>query len=86
MQNKVLIKLMVPELDVDYDVFVPVNEIMWKVRAMLIKCVADLNYLGFDPKKDFILMNKIDGTIYKNNDIVINTNIRNGSELVLLSK
>ena len=86
MDNKVLIKLIVPELDETYDVFVPVNEVMWKVKAMLVKCICDLNYLEFTPKDEYILINKVDGTIYNNNEIVINTNIRNGTELFVFSK
>lgn len=81
MNNKVLIKLIVPELDETYDIFIPVNELVWKVKAMTMKCVSDLNHLPFSPKLDFYLMNKEDGTIYNDNDIIINTNIRNGSEI-----
>ena len=86
MKNKVLIKLIVPELDKDYDVFVPVNEAIWKVKAMLTKCVSDLNHINFDPKSEFLLINKEDGAVYQNNTSLIQTNIRNGSELILLSK
>ena len=43
MKNKVLIKLIVPEIDSDFDIFIPVNEIIWKIKKML------LNILGFLP-------------------------------------
>ena len=86
MNNKVLIKLIVPELDETYDVFIPVNEILWKVKAMLLKCVTDLTRLPFNPKEEFELINKISGKEYQNNDIIIDTDIRNGTELILISK
>ena len=86
MDNKVLVKLIIPELDTTYDVFLPVNELLWKVKAMTMKCVCDLNHLPFSPKDEFIIINKEDGKIYDNNEIIINTNIRNGTEIFAFYK
>ncbi|MBR1376447.1 MAG: hypothetical protein IJ565_01400 [Bacilli bacterium] len=86
MKNKVLIKLVVPDLDETYDVFIPVNEVMWKIKAMFSKCISDIEYIAPRNDLDFIILNKITGQIYDNNDIIINTDIRNGTELVLLTK
>lgn len=86
MDNKVLIKLIVPELDETYDVFIPVNEIVWKVKAMLTKCVSDLNRLPFDTRKDFVLINKDSGYLYQSNEIIIDTDIKNGTEIILSTK
>ena len=85
MENKVLIKLLVPELDSNFDAFIPVNEIIWKISKMLVKSVSDLSGAQLDIKKEFILINKITTRIYNNNEIVINTDIRNGTELILIS-
>ena len=84
MKNKVLIKLDVFELDETYDVFIPVNEVMWKIKAMLVKCVSDLEHLPFNPKDDYVLVNKENGHMYQSNEIVLNTDIRNGSVLLLM--
>ena len=35
MNNKVLIKLIVPEIDEEFDIFIPVNEIIWKIKKCL---------------------------------------------------
>lgn len=86
MENKVLIKLFVPELDSTFDVFIPVNEITWKIKKMLTKCVSDLSGTNINDSKEFILLNKITTKIYNNNEIIINTDIRNGTELILISK
>lgn len=85
MENKVLIKLIVPELDSIFDVFIPVNEIIWKITKMLVKSVSDLSDTNIDGNKKFILINKITTRIYNSNEIVINTDIRNGTELILIS-
>lgn len=86
MENKVLIKLDVFELDETFDVFIPVNEVVWKIKAMLAKCVSDLEYIKFDPNNEFVIVNKNTGQVYNNNEIIINTDIRNGTELLLIEK
>ena len=85
MKNKILIKLIVPEIDSTYDVFIPVNEVIWKVKKLVIKSIFDLSGGALDLKKNYALINKMDGNQYDNNAVVIDTNIRNATELVLLS-
>ena len=85
MKNKVLIKVDFPELDVSYDSFIPVNEIMWKINKLLLKCISDLSNTAINIQaKEYVLINKKTGKIYGNNDIVINTDIRNGTELLMV--
>lgn len=86
MNNKVLIKLIVPEIDEEFDIFIPVNEIIWKIKKMLVKCVNDIEGVSFDLNKDYILMKKDYNRIYNNNETVIDTDIRNASEILLVSK
>jgi len=86
MNNKVLVKLIVPELDLDFDVFIPINEVVWKIKDMFLKCISDITNANIDFKSDFILVNRDNSRIYKNNEIIIDTDIRNSSELLFLSK
>lgn len=87
MENKVLIKLTLPELDCCFDAFIPVNELIWKVNVLLIKSVSDLTGIPLEGGKDnnYILINKDTGEIYDNNSIIIDTNIRNSTELLMVS-
>lgn len=84
MINKVLIKLYVPELDYTFDIFIPVNEIIWKIKKLILKSVFDLTGGSIDISKDYALINKNTSKYYDNNSIVINTDIRNATELILL--
>ncbi len=84
MENKVLIKVLLPEADLDYDIFIPVNELVWKIKKMLIKSISDLSGIKFS-KNDYILINKDTGVIYENNQTIIDTDIRNATELFLIS-
>lgn len=86
MNNKVLIKLIVPEIDNSYDLFIPVNEVIWKVKKLMIKCISDLANVEINITQNYILINKVNGTVYDNNQIIINTDIRNATELVLMTE
>lgn len=86
MQNKVLIHVMVPELASDFDVFIPVNEVIWKIQLLLLKSVCDLCHIEMNPSLNYYLMNKDTNRIYNSNEIVIDTDIRNGTEILLISK
>ena len=86
MKNKVLVKLFIPEIDTFFDVFIPVNEVVWKLKKMLVKVVSDVVNVDLDINRDYILINSDNNRIYKNNEIVIDTDIRNACELILFSK
>ncbi len=85
MNNKVLIKLIVPELEQSFDLFIPVNEVVWKIKKLVVKSVSDLTNITLNMEKEYALLNKNNSKIYQNNDIIINTDIRNGTELLLIS-
>lgn len=84
MNNKILIKLIVPDLDNTYDIFIPVNELVWRVKKLIVKTVIDLANIESNENAQYILINKSNTRIYQNNEIIINTDIRNGTELILL--
>ncbi len=86
MKNKVLIHIIVPELDDDFDVFIPVNELIWKIEKLLLKSIGDLSNVPINENITYLLINKDTNRIYDNNEQVINTDIRNGSEILLISK
>ena len=86
MKNKVLIKLFIPEIDESFDIFVPVNELIWKIMKIILKSVNDLTNDLLDLNAKYVLLNKDTSRIYGNNEILINTDIRNGTELLIIKK
>ena len=82
MKNKVLIKLIVPEIDNTFDLFIPTNELIWKIKKLVTKSINDLTGDSLDISRDYILKNKLTGQIKSNNLTVFNTDIRNATELV----
>lgn len=85
MNNKVLIKIIMPEYDISYDLFIPVNEVIWKLKKLILKSIQDLSGFFVNAKLEYVLINKDNSRIYNSNEIVINTDIRNGTELLLIS-
>ena len=83
--NKVLIKLIVPDLNKTFDAYIPVNERIYKTIKLITKAVSDLSGGSLNVRNNYILINLSNCREYKNNEIVLDTEIRNGTELVLLS-
>ena len=86
MKNKVLIKLIIPELDTTFDVFIPVNELVWKIKKLIIKAISYLSNVNISMNIECVLINKDNSKVYNNNEIILETDIRNSSELILISK
>lgn len=82
MEYKVLIKLYVPEIEEDYEMYVPVNKYVGELTLLLCKIVNDLSKV-YPIKNNACLCNRHTGIIYEKNLIVRDTNIRNGTELIL---
>ena len=87
MNNKVIIKVILPNIELECDVFIPVNEQLWKIEKLVLKCVYDIINLAYNPKEDsYIIINKNSGKIHDKNQIVIDTDIRNGTELYFIKE
>ena len=85
MKNKVLIKISVPELDYETDLFIPVNEVLWKVKTLIVMAISDISGGALSKEGHYSLINKETGQVYNLNSILIDTDIRNATELILIS-
>ena len=85
MKNKVLVKVFIPEYNFNYDIFIPVNEYVWRIKELIVKSINDLENLGITAEQRFVLINKDTGIIYDNNMLISKTDIRNATELLLIS-
>ncbi len=84
MKNKVLVKLDVPLLDKTFDVFIPVNEVVWKIASLAVKSCGEVSGIMLDPNKKFVFVNKITNEVYMPNTTIYESNIRNGTELIMI--
>jgi hypothetical protein len=84
MNNKVLVNIYVPSIDKSYDLFIPVNEVIWKITKLCIKSISDIENIELSIKDNYVLINKTTSKVYGVNEIVIETDIRNETELILV--
>ena len=84
MKDKVLINLFVPEIDKSYDLFIPIGKKVGNIIVLLNKSVFELSDGVYYPKVRNNLYNKDTGLKYELNSTIKDTNIRNGTKLILL--
>ena len=83
MKNKVLINLIVPELMEEFEVFIPVNERISKVKQLMINSIKDLSDNKFQCTRQYNLMDPDTGQVYDNKMIVRDLNISNSKKIIL---
>ena len=83
-ENKVLVRVNVPSLEKKYDVYIPVNRKIHSIIKMLKSSLFDLTLGMFNGKDDYVFYNAETGIMYDMNTLVRDTDIRNGSEIIML--
>lgn len=84
MKNKVLVELIVPQIDEKYNVYIPINKKIGNVIVLLNKAISELTngiYMGTNYT---YLYDLVSGEKYDINSLVIDTNIRNASSIILM--
>ena len=82
--NKVLIKLYVPTIEQQYNLWVPLNKQIYTVIRLLVKAVYEFTDGYYNPKKRPVLYDKLTATAYDVNKTVKECGIKNGVELIML--
>ena len=79
-ENKVLVNLYILSLGMNFEIYIPVNEKVGNISKLINNTMFD----SIDMVKNFSILNVEDGTCYKGNVLVRNTNIKNGTRLLLV--
>ena len=82
--NKILVKLYVPEIEEQYDVWIPLNRKIYSVIKLLIKSINEFTDGYYKPNKMPLLFDKITASEYDINLTIKESNIKNGSEIILI--
>ena len=82
MEYKVLIKLYVPEIEETYEMYIPINKTIGEICELLCKIVNDVSKV-YPIKKNACLCNRRTGEIYDKTIPIKDSNIKNGTELVI---
>lgn len=84
MNNKVLVELLVPSLDERYNVYFPINRRVGNIIELLNKALAEKTDGVYRGNEKTMLYDSNSGNVYDVNSLIRNTNIRNGSIVILL--
>lgn len=84
MKNKVLIELIVPEIDMKFNIYVPINKRIGNIINLLGKAVKELSNGCYEYTNKTSIYNSLTGEKYPINSLLRETNIRNGSKIVLI--
>ena len=82
--NKVFIIVEVPLIEERYEVYIPIGKKIHKVASILAKAVFELSGGHYPASKDATLYSKVTGKPYNINMTVKDTDIRNGTEVILI--
>lgn len=84
MNNKILIELEIPLIEKRYDLFIPINKKVGTVKKLIENALVELTDSAYVPKDDSNFYSKETGEIFDVNKTVRDTNLRNGSRIILI--
>ncbi len=61
MNNKILIRLYIPLIEEEYDIFIPINKRVGTIKQLLEKCISEQNDNGYVLAEDTNLYSKETG-------------------------
>jgi len=84
MKNKILIELEIPLIEKKYDLFIPINKKVGTIKSLIEDSLVDLTDNAYIPKEDCNFYSKETGDIYDVNKTVRDTDLKNGSRILLI--
>lgn len=84
MNDEVLVKLYIPTIEEQYDIWIPINKKIYTVIELLVKAVKELTKGYYKPSKLPYLYDKATAKVFDINSKVIDTDIKNGTELIMI--
>ncbi len=82
--NKILIRLYVPLIEKSYDLYIPINKKVGTIKSLIEKGLNELTDNIYMPSKETNFYSKETGAIYDINQTVRDTDLKNGSKIILI--
>ena len=83
-KNKILIELEIPLIEKKYDLFIPINKKVGTIKSLIEEALIELTEDAYKIKESTNLYSKETGAIYDVNQTVRDTDLKNGSRIILL--
>ena len=84
MKNKVLTEIYIPSIDEKYNIYLPLNKNIAEIITLIGKSVGELKRIDTINYNNFSLYNKDNGILYSPEKLIRETNIRNGTRLIMM--
>lgn len=84
MENKILVYVFVPRLEKRFEIFLPVSKTIGETIILISKALLELSNGHYIYQNEEKIYNRRTGKEYNLNDIIKDTEIRNGSELIFI--
>ena len=83
-KNKILISIEIPNIEKKYDLFIPINKKIGTIKSLIEKSLVELTDNAYQPKENSNFFSKETGIIYDVNQTVRDTDLKNGSKVILI--
>ena len=85
MNDNVLVKLIVPEIDASYDIYLPITKKIGNIIILLNRAINELSMGSYPVSNTNKLYNATNNEKYSPDVLLYNSDIRNGTYLILVS-
>lgn len=83
--NKYLITVIVPIVELEYDVYIPNNKKIGTIKTLILESLSELSNNSFNKKIGEVRMIDRDtGNEFENNMYVKDSGIKNGSKIIII--
>ena len=83
MEYKVLVNISVPEIEKNYEMYIPINKTISQESVLINRLINNISYETFPIKNSILIYNKTTSQLYPPELIIRNSDIRNGTQLVI---
>lgn len=82
--NKILVLVYIPEIEQEYDVYIPINKKIGTIKKYLISSIEEFNDGNVSNIENLKLYDKESSMKYNNDTLVKDSGIKNGTKLILI--
>ena len=84
MKNKILIKIYFLQLDDTFELYIPINKNIANIIELICKAISEMKNIEKIDYNNLALYNHDTSIIYSPDIIIKNSNIKNGTRLILM--
>ena len=84
MKNKYLITILIPDIEYEFDVYIPSNKKVGTIKKYLYSAINELTNGAFKIKDNVIFIDRDNGINYDNDKLIKDSGIKNGTKIVLI--